>query len=380
MKTTTACHITFLTALSLVLGACGGGGGGGGGGSTAPLTRDFGPIDQRIIDVNATCSGRTTIAGGNIINQTWTAANSPYAVYGDITVPSGATLTIEAGTTVCFDANDSMAGGLDSDRIELLVSGDLNVSGSADAPVIFRAVEPTTDDLVWRGIGMQSGGTATVDFAYFSNANTAINASIGTAAITRSVFTHNSGGVTAGNNADIFQSVFVENSYSGVMVTGQAELENLLLYENNYGIYMFSAYTGVAITQSTIDSNNIGIYVYASGYPFTITNTLITGNTAYGIHNQVGDSVELWSSDLWNNGVNTYGSGFSHSATLYVNPLYVNPGVDYRLSSDTTTSPAIDAGTHTGIATDLVGNDRPQDGDGINDAEYDIGAYEADGV
>lgn len=38
----------------------------------------------------------TTIAGGNIINQTWTPAGNPYIVNGDIAVPSGAYLRIEA--------------------------------------------------------------------------------------------------------------------------------------------------------------------------------------------------------------------------------------------------------------------------------------------
>src|SRR6266581_3908342 len=42
----------------------------------------------------------TNIVGGNIINQTWSPAGNPYVVQGDITVPSGAFLTIQAGTIV----------------------------------------------------------------------------------------------------------------------------------------------------------------------------------------------------------------------------------------------------------------------------------------
>ena len=39
----------------------------------------------------------TVIPGGSLSTQTWTAAGSPYQVQGDITIPAGVTLTVEAG-------------------------------------------------------------------------------------------------------------------------------------------------------------------------------------------------------------------------------------------------------------------------------------------
>ena len=77
----------------------------------------------------------TTVSGGNIGNQTWTPSGNPYVVSGDINVPAGATLTIEAGTDVRFLNGDSQAGGVDPNRIELTVNGTLTVAGTPTNPV-----------------------------------------------------------------------------------------------------------------------------------------------------------------------------------------------------------------------------------------------------
>jgi len=50
----------------------------------------------------AAAHAATIKTGGNVVNETWTPAGSPYVIQGDITVPSGAFLTIEAGTVVQF--------------------------------------------------------------------------------------------------------------------------------------------------------------------------------------------------------------------------------------------------------------------------------------
>ena len=81
----------------------------------------------------------TTLPGGVVGNQTWNLAGSPYTIQGDLTVLSGATLTIEAGVEVRFDTGDSQASGVDASKIELRVEGALDVDGTSLAPVTFSS-------------------------------------------------------------------------------------------------------------------------------------------------------------------------------------------------------------------------------------------------
>ena len=73
---------------------------------------------------------QTVKTGGDVIDETWTVAGSPYVVQGDLTVPAGAYLIIEAGVTVQFAAGDLEAGGTDNTRTELIVNGTLSVNGT----------------------------------------------------------------------------------------------------------------------------------------------------------------------------------------------------------------------------------------------------------
>ena len=46
---------------------------------------------------------QTPVSGGIYANTTWTLANSPYIVTGNVVVFPGVTLTIEPGVVVKFD-------------------------------------------------------------------------------------------------------------------------------------------------------------------------------------------------------------------------------------------------------------------------------------
>ena len=85
-----------------------------------------------------------TVFGGTTIlaDRIWDTDGSPYLVTGDVTIPSGVTLTILAGVEVNFLANsDDQSSGYRISDAELLVSGTLTAAGTAEAPVIFKSSE-----------------------------------------------------------------------------------------------------------------------------------------------------------------------------------------------------------------------------------------------
>lgn len=90
--------------------------------------------------LTATTGFATVIPGGNIIgNETWTVAGSPYDVLGDVTIPVGASLTIDAGVLVNSGPSDLQAGGVDVNFVEFIVEGSLNVNGTCALPVEFSS-------------------------------------------------------------------------------------------------------------------------------------------------------------------------------------------------------------------------------------------------
>jgi hypothetical protein len=84
-------------------------------------------------------------------STSWTLAGSPHIVVGSCSVQLGATLTIQAGCTLRFDAAASMS-----------VYGNLSAPGTAGQPIVFTRRDPTDE---WWGLYLYTGGSATLSYA-----------------------------------------------------------------------------------------------------------------------------------------------------------------------------------------------------------------------
>lgn len=96
----------------------------------------------------------TPVSGAINANTTWSLAQSPYEVTADVSVLNGATLTIEAGSVIYFDAATNLT----------ISSGALVARGMAGQPISFTSILDTTGGVPapgnWGQIRFLSGTNA----------------------------------------------------------------------------------------------------------------------------------------------------------------------------------------------------------------------------
>ena len=101
----------------------------------------------------ATLCHAQTVVSGEVTTTTWTKAAAPYVVTGAITVPTGNTLTIEAGVDVYFDAD-----------VRFDVWGALHVHGTEADSVRFIPGEATE----WGSLRLLGGDSSSLAYARIS--------------------------------------------------------------------------------------------------------------------------------------------------------------------------------------------------------------------
>ncbi|MES2708277.1 MAG: Ig-like domain-containing protein [Verrucomicrobiota bacterium] len=98
-------------------------------------------------------------------SEIWSAASGPYNLTGNFTVPSGLSLTLQAGTTVYLAAGANLT---------VSTGGTLNAAGTPGAGITLARIPSGSGD--WGGVTV-NGGTARLSYVTFANnGDTALHA------------------------------------------------------------------------------------------------------------------------------------------------------------------------------------------------------------
>ncbi len=312
-------------------------------------------------------------------DTTLTAAGSPHTVLGDLTVPSGVTLTIEPGATLLFAPADLMrAGRLNRDLVELLVSGTLLADGTRSSPITLAPVEPAGG---WYGVVMLESATGSVmrhlvirrphtGLTLFpTGENTFASIAVedaGTGAV-----------VYAGSpRMDAFSSV--RASWVGLQVVDASPtFTNCVLRDGGRSGVSFgpSSNQRLVLDHCTIANNawygvSAGAGAAAAAAEIELSNSIVAGNGSYGVFRNQSGPVLVTYSNIWGNGTDLY-RVTAGVGSISADPLFVS-GSDLRLRPG---SPCVDTG-FGGAALDADGVFRGVDGDRDGIPGTDMGAYE----
>lgn len=317
-----------------------------------------------------------TIVPGGAVSGTWTKAESPFSITGDISVAEGQELTIEPGVVVKFAGHFGLTVGRNA---------TLHAIGTEADNIVFT---PTNTDEGWFGIRFINTGSDDIlrycKIEYSKKART--GGGIGNT---------EGGGVLCAGSSAIIDHCFIANNHAhyggGIMVSsGSPLITNNVIVNNSTdtdggGIYLHGCYATVS---NNVIANNSGgwsggIMNWASCA--SIINNTIVNNRPNGLYltppythcpailkirnNIVWRNKTIWYHEIYPDapvadpsdydiGYNNIQGGWEGQGNIDVDPLFVDPdNGDFHLQAG---SPCIDAGDNTAVAPDTA----DLDGDG----------------
>ena len=348
--------------------------------------------------ISTSIIAQTQVSGNQ--SGTWSAANSPYHVIGEIIVPSGQILTIGAGVEINFQGH-----------YKFTVQGNLQAQGSETDSIFFTTDNQATG---WGGIRFDgSDGISNLSYcrieygktggAYPDNHGGGMALLTSDAVVSNCVFADNDAtgedngmggavyaintGSSSGPLTFFTNCKFLRNHCYGeggaIKFTGDmnTEITGCEFIENNcnYGGGAISFYSVIDTKMifclfadnSTSYSNGGAIHTLGVGNSLVFQQCTLSGNSAPGgdggAINLVFTNATFVNSIIYNNPgaysndiyldmggyaeINycnlTMPGGATGSNNINENPQFVNPGTfDFHL---TETSPCIDAGTDIGF-------------------------------
>ena len=228
---------------------------------TAYGTDNDGVFHESTVNVGITNVPLNTTSGSLSNNETWCGS---ITITGDVTVPSGITLTILPGANLVFQNNSS-----------LIISGNLISNGISYSKTTFDFISQNSS--YQNGIKVNPGGSITISHSILKNAYRGI------------YFNEAYGSI---DNCEFY------NSYSGIHLyrtnytTEDPHISNNYSHDNQFGIVMY--YSSPYLTGNEFNNNwrGVGCTDYSSaylGYAGSFGNNYIHNNQigvfAYGYSN-----------------------------------------------------------------------------------------------
>jgi len=209
-------------------------------------------------------------------NTVWSGTVS---LAGDVVVPSDLTLQIESGTTIRFAADmDASASGSDPAKSELIVHGELDISGKpGQPPVVFCSDAPDAQPGDWGGITLAMSGESRIAIevakvAFRSRPREFKNVVVKDAAcginsvenrkieLKDVVFGNNRVGLAAKSQYDMKGCRFLGNSEVGLMLSEEARggIKSSYFEDNRTGMH-FTGLSAAECKDDTLINNSTAV-------------------------------------------------------------------------------------------------------------------------